>query len=91
VLAAVVVSHGAVLPIDERTPSLPADVATKMPAADAFMNARFSESVNGSFPLPPSEELMTSTPSRTARSMAATMSASSPVPSSPVLRLHSTL
>ena len=80
-LAAVVVIQGPRLPTDELVPSLPAEAATKTPAAAAFMNARLEASVNGSPPpVEPMEKLMTSTPSRTDWSMALTMSESVPVP-----------
>jgi hypothetical protein len=52
---------------------LPADAATNTPAAAAFMNAT-STGVKISVVLPPIEKLITSTPSATAWSMAATES-----------------
>src|SRR5436305_2826868 len=86
--AATVVSHGIALStVDGAGPELPAAAETNTPAAAACMKA--SSSGPNPSRLSPIEKLMTSTPSATAWSMAATMSTSLPDPPVPVS--HSTL
>ncbi len=58
-------------------PSLPAEVATKIPAAAAFRNASCTM-LRKSVCVPPTEKLITSTPSATAWSIAAVKSLCQP-------------
>ena len=82
--AATVVSHGpgwaTVLVVG---PLLPAEAATNMPASAAYMNA-ISTASRKFVVLPLIEKLMTSTPSATAWSMAATLSVEKQLPPAPV-------
>ena len=83
VLAATVVSHGlGWATVDASGPLLPADAATNTPARAANMYARSTGSRK--FVLVPLiEKLITSTPSATAWSIAATLSELAQPPSSP--------
>ena len=83
VLAAAVVTQGLTFEtVAASGPSLPPAVATKTPEAAALRNATAIGSMMSlSPPAKPTEKLITSTPSETARSMAATMSELKPLAS----------
>ena len=69
--APTVITHGARCSVEDAAgPSLPADAATVIPALYASRNANSVGSPNGLVP-PPTEKLMTSTPSRIACATAA--------------------
>jgi hypothetical protein len=82
--AATVVSHGpGWATVEVAGPLLPAEVATKMPASAAYMNA-ISTASRKLVREPLIEKLMTSTPSATAWSIAATLSVEKQLPPAPV-------
>ncbi len=81
---ATVVTHGpGWATVDEPGPLLPAEVATKMPASAANRKA-ISTGSRKLVREPLTEKLMTSTPSATAWSMAATLSVLKHEPPAPV-------
>jgi hypothetical protein len=79
VVAATVIASGEVpgeptVPRPKSSRSLPAEITGMTPALATFVTVLTSASVRGSVAAPPPEKLITSMPSRTAASKAATIS-----------------